>query len=88
MKVNVYVNWEEYKVCDYEGFLREMQDEVDNYYNDWAEEWLDEHYTALQLFELSDDEKTEIEQKMKEDLLQGTIEDNLGYHWTVETIEI
>lgn len=88
MKVNVYVNWNEQKVYDYEAFLEEMQNEVDNYYDDWAGEWLDEHYTGLELFNLTDSEKEEIEEKMKEELLQGTIDDNLGYHWTVETIEI
>lgn len=88
MKVNVYVNWYEQKVCNEEDFLEEMQDEVDNNFNDWAEEWLNEHYTAWELFTLSDSEKEEVEDKMKEDLLQGTIDDCMGREWEVTTIEI
>ena len=88
MKVNVYVNWNEQKICDHEGFLEKMQDEVDNYYDDWSEEWLSEHYTYWELFVLSDDEKTEVEQRMKEELLEATINEHIGFDWEVATIEI
>ena len=88
MKVNVYVNWNEQRVYNEEGFLKEMRIEVEDNFNDWANDWLNEHYTAYDLFYLTDKDKEKIEIEMKEELLQGTIDDNLGYHWTVETIEI
>lgn len=88
MKVNVYVNWNEQRVYNEEGFLEEMRIEVDDNFNDWANDWLNEHYTAYDLFYLTDEDKEEIEEKMKEDLLQGTIDDRIGYEWEVATIEI
>ena len=88
MKVNVYVNWNEQKVYDYEAFLEEMQNEVDNYYDDWAEEWLDEHYGSLELFNLTDSEKEEIENRIKDELIQDVANDRIGYEWDIKTIEI
>ena len=88
MKVNVYVNWNEQRVYNEEGFLEEMRIEVEDNFNDWANDQLNEHYTAYDLFYLTDEDKEEIEEKMKEDLLQGTIDDRIGYEWEVATIEI
>lgn len=88
MKVNVYVNWNEQKVCNEEDFLEEMRIEVENNFNEWAEDWLNEHYNAYDLFYLTDSEKEEIEEKIREDLLQGNIESTIGYEWEVATIEI
>ena len=88
MKVNVYVNWNEQRVYNEEGFLEEMRIEVEDNFNDWANDWLNEHYSAYDLFYLTDEDKEKIEEKMKEDLLQGTIDDRIGYEWEVATIEI
>ena len=88
MKVNVYVNWNEQRVYNEEGFLEEMRIEVEDNFNDWANDWLNEHYTAYDLFYLTDEDKEKIEIEMKEDLLQGTIDDRIGYEWEVATIEI
>lgn len=88
MKVNVYVNWNEQRVYNEEGFLEEMRIEVEDNFNDWANDWLNEHYTAYDLFYLTDEDKEKIETEMKEDLLQGTIDDRIGYEWEVATIEI
>lgn len=88
MKINVYVNWNEQRVYNEEGFLEEMRIEVEDNFNDWANDWLNEHYTAYDLFYLTDEDKEKIEIEMKEDLLQGTIDDRIGYEWEVATIEI
>lgn len=88
MKVNVYVNWNEQRICNEEDFLEEMRNEVNDNLNEWANDWLNEEYTAYDLFYLTDSEKEEIEEKMKQELLEATIENHIGYEWEVATIEI
>lgn len=88
MKVNVYVNWNEQRICNEEDFLEEMRNEVNDNLNEWANDWLNEEYTAYDLFYLTDSEKEEIEEKMKQELLEATIDNHLTYDWEVATIEI
>ena len=88
MKVNVYVNWNEQKVCSYEDFLDEIQKEVDNNFDEWLEDWLDEHYTKYDLFYLTDSEKEGMEEKIKAEMIQDTMNDRIGYEWEMRTIEI
>lgn len=87
MKIDVYVNWDERKVCDYENFIKEKQNEVNNYFDDLAGEWLDVHYTSLELFNLTDSDKEAVKQKMENEFLQDAI-DNTDYQWEIVTIEI
>lgn len=88
MKVNIYVNWKEEKVCTEEQYLEAITEEVEENLEEWGETWLEEHYDTWELFNLQDSEKDEIEEKMKDELIQDTFNDRLGYEWEVKTIEI
>lgn len=88
MKVNIYVNWNEQKLYNEEDFLEEMRNEVNDNFNEWSSDWLNEEYTAYDLFYLTDSEKKEIEEKMKEELLEGTIDNHIGYEWEKVIIDI
>ena len=88
MIINIYVNWEERKIYTYEDFVKAITKEVEENLDDWGEEWLWSNYTSWELFNLQDSEKAEIEQEMKDELIQDTINDCINYEWDVIRIKI
>ena len=88
MKINIYINWEERKVCTYEDFVEAITKEAEENLDEWGEEWLYSHYTSWGLFNLQDSEKAEIEQKMKDDFILDAISDRINHEWDVVRIEI
>lgn len=88
MKINIYVNWEERKVCTGEEYLEAVTEKVEENLEEWGEIWFDEHYTNWELFNLQDSEKGEIEQKMKDELVRETFNDYIDYKWDIVKVEI
>lgn len=88
MKVNIYVNWKEEKVCTEEEYLEVITEEVEANFEDWGETWLEEHYSTWELFNLQESEKLNIEEQMKDELVSDTFNDRLGYEWEIKTIDI
>lgn len=88
MKVNIYINWEERKVCTYEDFVEAIAKEVEENLNEWGETWLEEHYSTWELFNLQESEKLNIEEQMKDELVSDTFNDHMGHEWDVVRIEI
>ena len=88
MKINIYVNWEERKISTYEDFIEAVIEEVEENLDEWGENWFDEHYTNWELFNLQDSEKTEIEQKMKDELIRDIFNDHTAREWDIVKIEI
>ena len=86
MKVNIYVNWNEQKVYNEEDFLEEMQNEVNDNFNEWSSDWLNEEYTAYDLFYLTDSEKKEIEEIILCTSLLLFLWSQLSYYKSFQTL--
>lgn len=88
MKINIYVNWEEQKVYSEEEYREAIVEEVEENLNDWGEEWLEEHYSTWELFNLQESEKLNIEEQMKDELVSYAISERINSGWDIIKVEI
>lgn len=88
MKVNIYINWEEQKVYSEEEYREAIVEEVEENLDDWGEEWLEEHYSTWELFNLQESEKLNIKEQMKDELVSYAISERINSEWDIVRIEI
>ena len=90
MKVTVYVNWNEHKVFSEDEYKKELNRRIEKFCADDAnfEDWLDANYTALELYNLENDQKEKIRKAFLEDARDA--EEDGGFGWDCEdfTLEI
>ena len=77
----VYVNWVTKKIISEKEFMQELNKDYElNLFNEEFDEYLYNHYTCIELFNLTDKKRKEIEQQFKEDLFVDCIDDGcLGF---------
>lgn len=88
MKINIYINWEEQKVYSEEEYREAIVKEVEENLDDWGEEWLEEHYSTWELFNLQESEKLKIEEQMKDELVSYAISERINSEWDIIKVEI
>ena len=88
MKVKVYVNWDERKIIsekEYEEKVEKSAKEYAESYADFAD-WLNDHYHADDVWEMSESTRKEVKQEYCE-ACQTWAEDEVNDYWKPYEIE-
>ena len=88
MKVNAYVNWNTREICGDDEMSKKVNSLVEEYmegepFNDF----LNCNFTAIELFDLTDEEKERIEKEARTTFLEEIIDD-INNNWSRIIIEL
>ena len=88
MKVNAYVNWNTREICSDDEMSKKVNSLVEEYmegepFNDF----LNCNVTAIELFDLTDEEKERIEEEARTTFLEEIIDD-INNNWSRIIIEL
>lgn len=62
MKVKVYVNWYSREVINEKEFKKKVEESTEDYKGDeyFFAEWLDAHYSAVEIWNLNEEQRKEV----------------------------
>ena len=88
MKVNAYVNWNTREICSDDEMSKKVNSLVEEYmegepFNDF----LNCNFTAIEIFDLTDEEKERIKKEARITFLEE-IADDIGRNWNRIIIEL
>lgn len=80
--IKVYVNWNERDILTEDEFNELKQNKARNMFEDEDEfkDWLNCGYSASEIFEMTTEERVEIQKKWDE-YCADEVQDNLDYEW-------
>lgn len=80
--VKVYVNWNERDILTEDEFNEMKQNKARNMFEDEDEfkDWLNTDYSASEIFEMTAEERIEVQKRWDEYCMSET-QDNLDYYW-------
>ena len=80
--VKVYVNWNERDILTEDEFNEMKQNKARNMFEDEDEfkDWLNSDYSASEIFEMTTEERIEVQKRWDEYCMSET-QDNLDYYW-------
>ena len=80
--VKVYVNWNERDILTEDEYNEMKQNKARNMFEDEDEfkDWLNCYYSASEIFEMTAEERLEIQKRWDEYCVDET-QDNLDYYW-------
>lgn len=71
----VYVNWSDRRIISEEDFRERVAKDFDHgEYDDCFSDYLDDHYTTLELFDLCDDDKDSICDDFRDDFIEDIMD--------------
>lgn len=88
MKVNAYVNWNTREICSEYEMSKKVNSLVEEYMkNEPFNDFLNCNFTAIEIFDLTDEEKERIEKEARTTFLEEIAYD-IGNNWNRVTIEL
>ena len=88
MKVNAYVNWNTKKICSEYEISKKVNSLVEEYMeSEPFNDFLNCNFTAIEIFDLTDEEKERIKKEARITFLEE-ITDDIGRNWNRIIIEL
>lgn len=85
----VYVNWQDREILTPDEYAEMKQNKARNMFDneDEFKDWLNTDYTASEIFEMTAEERLEIQKRWDDFCIEET-DDNLEYYWDEVEIDI
>lgn len=88
MEINVYVNWNTKEICSEYEMPKKVNSLVEEYMeSEPFNDFLNCNFTAIEIFDLTDEEKERIEKEARITFLEEIIDD-INNNWNRVTIEL
>ena len=88
MEINVYVNWNTKEICSEYKITKKVNSLVEEYMeSEPFNDFLNCNFTAIEIFDLTDEEKERIKEEARITFLEE-ITDDIGRNWNRVIIEL